>query len=98
MAIPKQVSRAYVRRRAGQELYLNERPLDLRTLIESIEEDFQIRISVEEAKKLFAKHISETPSINRSELEQEFAGAIRELGIENPEFTKRLKSISIEKL
>ena len=67
MAIPKQVNRAYIRRRVGQELFLNDRPLDLRTLIESIEEDFQVRISVEESEQLFAKHIGGTPSINIAE-------------------------------
>lgn len=95
MPIPKQVDRAYVRRRAGQELYLNDRPLNLQTLIESIEEDFRVRISLEEARQLFVKHMGEN---NRAELEQEFVGAMRELGIENPEFVRRLKSISIKQL
>jgi len=95
MAIPEQVDRIYVRKRAGQELYLNDRPLEISALIESIEEDFQVSISVEEAKQLFVEYIGED---NGNQLEQEFIGAIRELGIENPEFVRRLKSISIEKL
>lgn len=95
MAIPEQVDRAYVRKRAGQEWSLNDRPLEVRMLIDSIEEDFGIKISVEEARQSFAKHVGDS---NRTELEQEFVGAIEELRIENPEFVRRLKSISIEKL
>jgi len=98
MAIPEQVDRGYVRRRAGAEWFFNNRPLGLRMLIESIEEDFQGRISVEEANQLFAKYIGGAESINMAELEQEFVGAMRELSIENPEFVRRLKSISIEEL
>ena len=97
MAVPEQVDKGYVRRRAGAEWFFKDKPLDLQTLTESIEEDFQVRISIEEAKQLFAKYIGEI-FLNRTELEQEFVGPMRELAIENPEFVRRLKSISIEQL
>lgn len=95
MAMLEQLNRAYIRRRVGQEWFLNDRPLDLQMLIDSIEEDFQIRISVEETTQLLVKHIGDS---NRTELEQEFVATMRELAIENPEFIRRLKSISIEDL
>jgi hypothetical protein len=92
MVMLEQVNRAYVRRRAGQEWFLNDKPLDVQILIHSIEEDCQIRISFEEAKQLLSEYVGKS---NRTELEQEFIGAMRELGIENPEFTSKLKIISI---
>ncbi|GEM_PF-3073277 len=98
MAVPEQVDRGYVRRRAGAEWFFRDRPIDAHTLIESIEEDFQVRISVEEARELFAKHIDDTTCLDRDTLEQEFVRAMRELGLENPEFVRRLEFISIEQL
>ena len=53
------ISRAYVRRRAGQELYLHDRPLEVQMLIESIVEDFRVRISIDEARRLFIKYLGE---------------------------------------
>lgn len=98
MAVPKQVNRSYVRRRAGAEWFFKDRPLSLKTLIDSIEEDFSVRISAEEGRALLLKYVGEMTSSNRNELEKEFVGAIREIAIENPEFLRRLKSLSIEEL
>jgi hypothetical protein len=98
VAVPEQVDRGYVRRRAGAEWFFRNRPLDVPTLIESIEEDFQVRILVEEARELFARYIDDTTCLDRDVLEQEFIRAMRELGLENPEFVQRLKGISIEQL
>ncbi len=79
MAIPEQVNRAYVRKRAGQEWSLNDRPLEDQMLIDSIEEDFHTSISVEEAEQLFVKHIGDS---NRTELEQEFVRRLKSISIE----------------
>jgi hypothetical protein len=98
VAVPEQVDRGYIRRRAGAEWFFRDRPLDAHMLIESIEEDFQVRISVEEARELFAKYIDDTICLDRDILEQEFIRAMRELGLENPEFVKELESISIDQL
>jgi len=98
VAVPEQVDRGYVRRRAGAEWFFRDRPIDTHTLIESIEEDFQVRISVEEARELFARHIDDTTCLDRDTLEQEFVRAMRELGLENPEFAKELEGMSIEQL
>ncbi len=42
----RQISRVYIRKRAGQERYLH---------VDNIEEDFQVIISAEEAKGLMTK-------------------------------------------
>ncbi|MFC1953614.1 hypothetical protein ACFLWR_05760 [Chloroflexota bacterium] len=54
------ITGAYVRRRAGQELYLYNRPLETQVLIESIEEDYKVRLSIEEANQLFTKYLDES--------------------------------------
>jgi len=95
MVVPEEADRGYVRRRAGAEWFFKDRPIDPWTLIESIKEDFQVRISVEQAKELLIKHIE---CSKRAELEEQFVGAMRELAIENPQFLRKLKSISIEEL
>lgn len=98
MPLPQEVDKAYVRRRAGAEWFFKDRPLHPQTLAESIEEDFGVRVPVKKARQLLAKYVSKTEQLNRTDLEQEFVGAMRELAIENPEFTRRLKSISAEDL
>ena len=60
----KHIDRAYVRGRAGRELYLHDRPLEVQMLIESIKEDFKVRISIEEARRLFVKYLGEQLGAN----------------------------------
>ncbi len=95
MVMPKEVDRGYVRRRAGAEWFFKDKLINPWTLIESIKEDFQVRISVEQAKELLIKYIA---CSNRTELEEQFMGAMRELAIENPKFASRLQTISIKQL
>ncbi len=98
MTVPEQVDRGYVRRRAGQEWFFRNKPLGIPALIESIQEDFQVKISVQEAKELFSKYLSETTCLDRDTLEKEFVSAMRELALENPNFAQRLEILSVEQL
>ena len=98
MAVPEQVDRGYVRRRAGQEWFFRNKPLDIPALIESIQEDFQVKMSVQEAKELFSKYLGETTCRDRDTLEKEFVSAMRGLALENPDFVQRLEILSVEQL
>ncbi len=74
--IPKEVTREYVRRRAGQEWFFKDRKLDYYTLGDGIFEDFHVILTARESKQLLEEHIGMG---SREELEKEFADSIKEL-------------------